>query len=61
MLPSTALGIAPEFDTSVGWLNTTHCHNASFAQPTGVADAGSHIVWRLDVDSGELRRLPIGE
>ncbi len=26
-----------------------------------LADGGSHLVWRLNVDTGEMRRLPIGE
>lgn len=34
---------------------------ASWQNLLWIADAGSHIIWRLDVDSGEMRRLPVGE
>mgnify|MGYP002783869442 FL=1 len=34
---------------------------ASFQNWLWIADAGSHSVWRLDVDSGEMQRLPVGE
>lgn len=34
---------------------------ASWQNLLWIADAGSHGVWRLDVDSGEMRRLSIGE
>jgi thiol-disulfide isomerase/thioredoxin len=26
-----------------------------------IADAGNHVVWRFDSDSGEMHRLPVGE
>lgn len=34
---------------------------ASFQNWLWIADAGNHGVWRLDVDSGEMQRLPVGE
>lgn len=34
---------------------------ASWQNLLWIADAATHIVWRLDVDTGEIRRLPIGE
>ncbi|HAI59896.1 MAG TPA: hypothetical protein DCM32_08485 [Xanthomonadaceae bacterium] len=34
---------------------------ASFQNWLWIADAGSHMIWRLDVDSGEMQRLPVGE
>lgn len=34
---------------------------ASFQNWLWIADAGNHLIWRLDVDSGEMHRLPVGE
>ena len=34
---------------------------ASFQNWLWIADAGNHLIWRLDVESGEMQRLPVGE
>ena len=34
---------------------------AAWGSQVWIADAGNHLVWRFDVDSGEMQRLPVGE
>jgi thiol-disulfide isomerase/thioredoxin len=34
---------------------------AAWENQLWIADAGNHLVWRLDVESGEMHRLPVGE
>ncbi len=34
---------------------------ASWQNHLWIADSGSHLIWRLDVESGAMHRLPVGE
>lgn len=34
---------------------------AAWQNQLWIADAGNHVVWRFDSDSGEMHRLPVGE
>lgn len=34
---------------------------AAWQSQLWIADAGNHVVWRYDSDSGEMHRLPVGE